>query len=139
MQKSQIMFLCGIATIMFGACTPTGYCPSDWYCATWFECPDGRTVYECVSLSGTSGGYKVGNTCYLCEDFYNIDNSGCDSAAAKAINDCYSYNASATDSISPLRGNAIDQYTDSENSEATSMDIDEKLIKLKEIIEHFKR
>ena len=137
MRKIQIMFLCLIATMMFGACIERGNCPRDWICQYYDDCPNGQTVYLCANPSVTSGGYRVGNTCYRCADINNIDYGGCDAAAEDAVMDCYASFASMDDSNVPLQERIFDPDTDSENSEPAV--IDEKLIELQETLERFNK
>ena len=122
MRKIQIMFLCLITTMMFGACIQRGNCPSDWICQYGGDCPNGKALYACVSPSATSGGFKVGNTCYQCADMNDIH--GCDAAAQDATMACY---ASTADSNAPLQ----------EQEKAEPALIDEKLIELQETLERF--
>jgi hypothetical protein len=136
-KKYRIFFLWLFVTMMSGACIQSGNCPSDWDCDYYDDCPNGKTIYTCVNRSVTSGGYRVGDICYQCEDI--LDASGCDSAAENAEMVCYSsFSATPESNINEQeQEEIIDPYTYSENSEADL--INEKLIFLRETIEKFKK
>ena len=122
MRKIQIMFLCLIATMMFGACIERGNCPSNWICQYGGSCPNGKTMYVCVNPSTAEGGWKVGNTCYACADFSIGD---CMDALQDANIAC---SASTADGNIPLQ----------EQEMASPELIDEKLKELREAFERFK-
>lgn len=87
--KKLIMFIFIIAALSACKPSPRSNCPLNWnYCQVAGECLDGDYIYVCIDTNSNSGGYRIGNRCFVCANAADAEYGGCDSAAHQAVDYC---------------------------------------------------